>query len=140
MTNDNGNVNDLIQYRLERAKETLEEAKILIDKGGKYNGAVNRMYYACLYAAIALLASKGISAEGHNGIRTMLGMHFVKTGILNIEMARLYGQLSNARISGDYDLFITFQEDKIKDFYAGAQKFIQTVKNILNSFEPLTSQ
>lgn len=131
MNNEEGNIKDLICYRLERADETLEEAQILFEKGGKYNGAINRMYYACLYAAIALLASKGISGDGHNGIRTMLGLHFVKTGILNKEMARLYGQLCNARISGDYDLFTTFEEEKVKDFLNGASEFINTVKDLL---------
>ena len=44
----------LIDYRIERAYETLKEAKYNSD-GGFYHAAVNRMYYACFYAVIALL-------------------------------------------------------------------------------------
>ena len=35
---------DLINYRLERAKESLEEAKILA-QAGHWNTVVNRLYY-----------------------------------------------------------------------------------------------
>lgn len=44
----------LISYRLERANETLKEAKLLTDNGF-FNAAVNRLYYSCYYAVQALL-------------------------------------------------------------------------------------
>jgi uncharacterized protein (UPF0332 family) len=37
---------DLIKYRKESALETYEEALILSDND-KWNGCVNRLYYAC---------------------------------------------------------------------------------------------
>jgi predicted nucleotidyltransferase len=43
----------LIVYRMRRAKETLLEADSLIENGF-FNAAVNRLYYACYYAVIAL--------------------------------------------------------------------------------------
>lgn len=46
----------IVTYRLERAHETLKEADYNTD-GGYYNAAVNRLYYACFYAASALLLS-----------------------------------------------------------------------------------
>lgn len=45
---------DLIQYRLSRAKETLDEVRDL-DKLGHWNAAISRLYYACFYAVSALL-------------------------------------------------------------------------------------
>lgn len=44
----------IITYRIDRAKETLTEAEYNA-KGGYYNSAVNRLYYACYYAVSALL-------------------------------------------------------------------------------------
>jgi uncharacterized protein (UPF0332 family) len=49
-----GTKKDLINYRLERAKETLEDAKLLAEKQ-RWNSAINRLYYAAYYAIIALL-------------------------------------------------------------------------------------
>ena len=40
----------LIQYRIERAEETIEEASLL-SKESHFNAAINRLYYACFYAA-----------------------------------------------------------------------------------------
>ena len=50
---------DLVKYRMERANETLQEARLLA-KEGYYNATFNRLYYACFYAALALLAKNGI--------------------------------------------------------------------------------
>ena len=45
---------DLMTYRLQRAHETLEEIPNHL-LCGYYATAVNRLYYACYYAAVALL-------------------------------------------------------------------------------------
>lgn len=45
----NDSLNKLIQYRLARAEETLEEARLLAQRY-HWNAAVNRLYYACFYA------------------------------------------------------------------------------------------
>ena len=50
----------LILYRLERAKESLDEANILMERGHA-NTFVSRLYYACFYAVSALLLTKGLS-------------------------------------------------------------------------------
>lgn len=65
----------IVNYRLERAYETLKEADYNT-AGGYYNAAVNRLYYACYYAASALLLNCEIEANTHNGVKTQLSMHF----------------------------------------------------------------
>ena len=45
---------DYIKYRFQRAKESYEEALIL-EKNNRWNAVVNRLYYSCFYAVIALL-------------------------------------------------------------------------------------
>jgi uncharacterized protein (UPF0332 family) len=68
---------DLIQYRLSRARETLDEVREL-GKLGRWNGAVNRLYYACFYAVSALLLYKDLQPKSHAGVRQLFGLHFVK--------------------------------------------------------------
>ena len=41
-----GGQKDLICYRMKRASETLEEARLMFESGHFY-GAANRIYYAC---------------------------------------------------------------------------------------------
>lgn len=49
---DENSIQALVSYRMQRAKETLQEADILIERNC-FNAAVNRLYYACFYAVTA---------------------------------------------------------------------------------------
>ena len=68
----------LVDYRIQRAKETLSEADILIE-AGFFNAAVNRLYYACYYAVTALLVKNNIVTQSHNGVKQMFSLHFIAT-------------------------------------------------------------
>ncbi len=77
----------LVQYRLERGVNSLEEAQYMA-KGGYYNAAINRLYYACYYAVVALLLKNDIPAQTHHGVRSMLGLHFTSKGKLSMDSNR----------------------------------------------------
>ena len=95
----------LIQYRIERAEETIEEASLL-SKESHFNAAINRLYYACFYAASALMVAYGLTASSHAGVKTMIGMHFVSKGLLSNEQGKAFSRLFEIRHSGDYDDFV----------------------------------
>jgi len=57
----------IVQYRMENANNTLKEVESHI-QNGFYNTAVNRMYYACYYAASAMLIAKGVETKSHDGV------------------------------------------------------------------------
>ena len=82
----------LIKYRLERSSESIEEAKILFERGFA-NTYVNRLYYACFYAVSALLMMKSLSSSKHSGVRSLFHQHFVKQGVLETEFGHLYDKL-----------------------------------------------
>ena len=96
---------DIVKYRLENALDTLEEVKSHRQKGF-YNTAVNRMYYACYYAARVFLTAHHIEAKTHEGVRQQLGLNFVLTGKISQEQGRFYSRLFSKRTTGDYDDFI----------------------------------
>jgi uncharacterized protein (UPF0332 family) len=58
-----------IRYRMERAWDTLDDAKILASKG-KWNSTVNRLYYSVYYAVMALLLKNGLKPATHNGAKS----------------------------------------------------------------------
>ena len=122
--NDRGE--ELIQYRLSRAKETLEEARLLAEnKHG--NAAVNRLYYACFYAVLALLIRDGRYSSKHSGVRALFNIHFVKTGQVPKEMARIYNDLFERRQEGDYDDFIVFDEMDVQIWLSEAELFVRCI-------------
>jgi len=53
------NQDEYIKYRLERATQSFEDAMILAENG-RWNSVVNRLYYACFYAVVALLLKNDI--------------------------------------------------------------------------------
>lgn len=69
-----------IVYR--RSQETLAEVPSL-KQLGYYNTAVNRLYYACYYAAVALLIRHGINPGTHAGVKQMMA-----TSIFSISLKR----------------------------------------------------
>ena len=117
----------LVTYRLQRAKETLAEADNLIDSNF-YNAAINRLYYACYYAVIALLIKHNISAQTHQGVKQMFSLHFVANSKIDKQQAIFYGRLFNDRISGDYDDFVQYNHEIITAVRPQAEAFITTIE------------
>jgi uncharacterized protein (UPF0332 family) len=51
------NFQSFITYRLEQAREALEDAELLLD-AGRYRAVANRLYYACFCAIVAALLTR----------------------------------------------------------------------------------
>lgn len=102
---DNESRQALMLYRMNRAYATLGEARLLAD-AQCFNAAVNRLYYACYYASVALLLANRISSQTHAGVKTMIGKHFVNTGAMPINIGKTLSLLFDKRQSGDYEDFV----------------------------------
>ena len=88
---------DLIRYRAERSRETLEDARILA-KSGRWNSCINRLYYACFYAVDALLTANNLGSSKHSGVRGIFNKQFVMTGIVEKFLAKTYNDLYEKRL------------------------------------------
>lgn len=117
----------LVQYRLHRAEETFEEAETLVERNF-YNAAINRYYYACYYAVIALLLKNDITAQTHQGVKQMFGLYFIRTGKIDNVYSQFYAQLFNDRISGDYDDFLLYDYEKVSSLRPKVKEFIIKIK------------
>lgn len=78
-----------IDLQILLAEESLDEAKILFENE-HYIGAISRVYYSMFHSAKALLLSKGLNPKKHRGILKILGLEFIKTGILDNNYAQYY--------------------------------------------------
>ena len=58
---------DLVQYRIDIAKEKLKSAKILLD-AGQYKDSIGRSYYALFSAVRAVLAKDQVDFSKHAGV------------------------------------------------------------------------
>ncbi len=120
----------IVAYRMERARQTLGEADLL-RQGNYYNAAVNRLYYACYYAVSALLLRHHIEASTHNGVKTQLSIHFVRTGKLSLEHNTTFGLLFDKRHSSDYDDFAYCDAPLVDMLRPRAGDFIDAIERLL---------
>lgn len=115
---------DLVLYRMTRAHETLEDARILA-KAERWNACVNRLYYACFYATSALLAGDGLSSSKHAGVRSLFNSQYVKPGKVPKDLARIYNDLFERRQEGDYIDFVSFKKSQVIPWIAKAEELIE---------------
>ena len=127
MTESNG---ELVSYRLQRARETLADARILAD-AGRWNPCVNRLYYACFYAVSALLIQEGLSSTKHTGLRSLFNRHFVKTNKVPKDKARIFNDLFERRQEGDYVDVVSFEESQVLPWLPEAEAFVQNLADFI---------
>ena len=121
----------IVKYRLERAYETLKEADYNT-AGGYYNAAVNRLYYACYYAASALLLNCEIEANTHNGVKTQLSLHFVRTGHWSLDHGATFSLLFEKRQASDYSDFAYCDLALVNTLRPRAEAFINAMEQLIN--------
>ncbi|MBO4752084.1 MAG: HEPN domain-containing protein [Bacteroidales bacterium] len=92
----------------------------------------NRLYYAAYYTASALLLQDGFSVQTHNGIIQMLGLHYIKTGVLDRKYGTLYGQLFSLRQTGDYGDTFGLTEEQVRPLVEQTAEMIEKVESIIN--------
>lgn len=124
---------DIVRYRIENANQTLAEVETH-KANGYYNTAVNRMYYACYYAASALLIAYGIETKSHDGVRQQLGKQMVLTGKLPAELGKFYSQLFSKRTAADYEDFICQDLETVEELLPTAQLFVKTIEQMTNDW------
>ena len=122
---------DLIKYRIQRAHESLDEAKIL-GENNHWNTVANRLYYACFYIVNALFVKKSINASTHSGAKSQFHLNFIKTKNIAIKFGETYNQLFDKRQTGDYEDFQIFKKEEIKPFINQTAEFIKAIEKLLN--------
>ena len=122
---------ELVKYRIKKARETFNEVNLHVENK-LWNTAVNRLYYACYYAVIALLIDKDIKAQTHSGVRQMFGLHFVKSGLIDKESGKFYTDIFDMRQTGDYDDYIDFRKEDVLDLIDPANELISKIEMLLS--------
>ena len=120
----------LVQYRLEKATDTLKEA---IDCGSlnHWTLAANRLYYSVYYASSALLIQNELQTKTHAGVTALIGQKFVADGKLSKEDAQLLARLQTMRHTGDYDDFMEWHKEEVEPLFEKVKKYINKVKSLI---------
>lgn len=128
MTEDNRKEN--IRAELVRATEALAAATLLYENG-YISDAISRLYYFVLYHVRALLLSKGLEPRSHDGALRLLGLHFVREGLMDKRAAQVFSKLMKFREEADYNPISMFAKEDFVTFKGEAEIFAASVKSYL---------
>ena len=121
---------NLINYRREKARATLEDARILFSKQ-RFNSSVNRIYYAMFYEVSSLLLLKDLTSSKHTGTKALFQQYFVKPGEVDKELGKFYSTIFEFRRRSDYEDFVEFAEEEVEIWLDKAENFIKEIEIII---------
>jgi uncharacterized protein (UPF0332 family) len=119
----------LSDIRFKKSEEMLADAVKSL-KNGMYMTSVNRSYYAALHAARSLLILKGVDPVSHDGVKTMISLHFIKPKILAQEVMRYFKNLMTLRTDVDYGDFESIEKNEVNGALKQAKRFLKIIDSV----------
>lgn len=117
----------LVNYRLEQARITLNDAKCLLDGGGSPRSIINRSYYGMFYAVLALLQRTGKIPSKHTGAIGLFDGEFIRKGILPRELSRDLHRAFDAREAADYRFANPIEPAEAREAWEKASRFVEAI-------------
>ena len=123
---------DLALYRLEKAKNDLNDAKKTLELE-MYDTAANRSYYAIFHAARAVLALDGQDYKRHSGVISNFQKDYIKTEIFDKQMSNIIKNAFDMRTESDYEDFYIIPKEDVKIQVEEAEIFIANIETYLKN-------
>lgn len=123
---------DLALYRLEKAKNDLNDAKKTLELE-MYDTAANRSYYAIFHAARAVLALDGQDYKRHSGVISNFQKDYIKTEIFDKQMSNIIKNAFDMRTESDYEDFYIVPKEDVKIQVEEAEIFIANIEAYLKN-------
>lgn len=119
-----------VQVLVNRAEESHQAAKVLLDAGfSNYSAA--QSYYTMFYLTEALLHSKNLQFSSHSAVIAAYGKEFAKTRILDPKFHRQIIIAERRRETGHYGVGSSVTQEEALESFRWAEEFIQTTKGYL---------
>ena len=123
---------ELAEYRLTRARETLDDARLLLERE-RLPAAANRIYHAMFYAVAALLTTKRLASSRHTGVISLFHREFVKTGMFPSDLARTIDAAFDERLENDYGDYVRLVRADLEELLASARQFVAKAEELVGA-------
>ena len=123
---------ELIRYRLQEAKDTIEDVKLLIDND-RLRASVNRIYYGMFYSLLALGIAYDYETSKHQQLIGWFNKNFIHEGLIDSKFGKIINKASNRRTKGDYESFVEFEKEIVIEMFEEMKEFILEIERYLNS-------
>ncbi len=127
--NKKDSLKEIVHYWIEKAMDSLASSEDEL-KADRFSFAVNRIYYACFYAASAVLLQKKLRFQKHSGVRAAFHQHLVKPGLISREYGKFYDEIFEARQRGDYIELVRFEKKQIEAWLKKGRLFVEAMKSL----------
>lgn len=122
----------LADYRLQQAKESLEEARYLLSGEKSLRSVANRIYYGMFYAVLALMIYESYTSSKHSGVLAYFNKRFVKGGIFPESLGRALNKAFELRQRGDYREYFELSKDQVEPLLDEAEQFVAAIRKYLD--------
>lgn len=119
-----------IQRLMELARQALAASRRDLDADDS-RGAASRAYYACFYAACALLEAKGVTPRKHSGVISLVGLYFGKTHELDPELTRALHRAFRLRQRADYEVMQHVTREEAEAQISVAERLMRAAQDWL---------
>ena len=109
---DSEEIKTLAIYRLNQAKENLEEAEILFNID-KFKGANNRAYYSIFHAIKAILALEQTDFKKHSSVIAYFNKEYISKNVFPKELGRKVSESRFFREKSDYVVFYIVTKEQL---------------------------
>ena len=124
-------IRTLSKYRLEKAKEDLETAKINFDHD-MFAQSVNRSYYAAFHALRALLAYDLFDSKRHSSILGYFNKNYIANGKIDQDYYRIIASAFDIRTKSDYQDFYIVAKDDAREQLLNVERFIKMIETYID--------
>lgn len=117
----------LSDIRAQKGRDMLSDASDTL-RSRLFKTSINRSYYAALHSARSLLILKGIDPVQHDGVKTMLSLHFIKTKLLPENIMKDFKNLLSLRTDVDYGDFESVDKKDAEGALKKAARFLKVIE------------
>lgn len=123
---------ELSKYRIDKAHECLEDAKIMLSHE-RYPNCATRSYYAMFHAMRAVLALDGLDFKKHSAVMGKFRERYIKTKIFDVSFSKMIGDAFDIRGDSDYEDFFLVEKEEVVAQLQNAEMFVAAVKTYVDS-------
>ena len=123
---------ELVNHRLEQAKEDLKASKALYNLS-LYKSSNNRAYYSIFHSIRSILALEPIDFKKHKDVVAYFNKNYVHTEIFPKSIGKKISKASKIREDSDYDdEFIAKPENTLEQIQT-AEELLKLVEEYVNN-------
>jgi uncharacterized protein (UPF0332 family) len=122
----------IIKRWSQRARETLQDALLLIEQGGSAGSIVDRSYFAMFYAVLALLATIDQPVTEHSAALALFDEKFIKQNMVPKKMGKTLQEAFTLRSTQESEELPGLTNEQAIDLYNSAVEFINSLEEKLS--------